>query len=57
MVLSRSAHTVSRVFRLIQYDKPNSLPKVLAIDEFKGNTGNEKYQCILVDPKKEPSWT
>ncbi len=47
-----SAHTVSRVFRLIQYDKPNSLPKVLAIDEFKGNTGNEKYQCILVDPKK-----
>jgi len=47
-----SAHTVSRVFRMIQYDRPSSLPKVLAIDEFKGNAGSEKYQCILVDPKK-----
>lgn len=47
-----SAHTVSRVFLMIQYDRPSSLPKVLAIDEFKGNAGSEKYQCILVDPKK-----
>ena len=28
------------------------LPEVLSIDEFKGNAGNEKYQCILVDPAK-----
>jgi len=28
------------------------MPKVLSIDEFKGNTGNNKYQCILVDAQK-----
>ena len=28
------------------------LPEVLSIDEFKGNAGDEKYQCILVDPIK-----
>lgn len=48
-----STHTVSRVFNFVQYDKPTSLPKVLAIDEFRGNAGSEKYQCILVDPKKK----
>lgn len=26
-----------------------SLPKVLCIDEFKGNSGNEKYQVVLLD--------
>ena len=26
------------------------MPYVLAIDEFKGNTGRDKYQCILTDP-------
>ena len=25
---------------------------VLSIDEFKGNAGGQKYQCILVDPIK-----
>lgn len=48
-----STFTVSRIFDNIQYSKPSSLPKVLAIDEFKGNAGGEKYQCILVDPKKK----
>ena len=47
-----SQTTVSRIFDFIQYPKPSSLPKVLAIDEFKGNTNREKYQCILVDLKK-----
>lgn len=47
-----SAHTVARIFDFVQYDKPSSLPKVLAIDEFRGNAGGQKYQCILVDPKK-----
>ena len=28
------------------------LPRVLCIDEFKGNADGEKYQCILVDPMK-----
>ena len=29
------------------------LPKVLSIDEFKGNTWGEKYQCILTDPENK----
>jgi len=29
---------------------PVSMPKVLSIDEFKGNTNGEKYQCIITDP-------
>jgi len=28
------------------------LPKVLSVDEFKGNAGGRKYQCILTDPDK-----
>lgn len=31
------------------------LPKVIAIDEYKGDAGNEKYQLIIADPiKREP---
>ena len=44
-----STPTVIRIFDIVQYGKPK-LPEVLAIDEFKGNTGSEKYQCILTDP-------
>ncbi len=29
---------------------PKKLPTVLSIDEFKGNTNGEKFQCILADP-------
>lgn len=50
---SVSPTTVNRVFDHVHYSRPDSLPKVLAIDEFKGNAGGEKYQCILVDPKKK----
>lgn len=28
-------------------------PKYLSIDEFKGNTWGEKYQCILTDPENK----
>lgn len=45
-----SIPTVIRIFDLVQYGKP-TLPEVLAIDEFKGNTGSEKFQCIITDPK------
>ncbi len=48
-----SPTTVNRIFDHVHYSRPHSLPKVLAIDEFKGNAGGEKYQCILVDPKKK----
>ena len=27
------------------------LPRALSIDEFRGNSGGEKFQCILTDPK------
>ena len=40
---------IIRIFGIISYPKPQKLPKVIGIDEFKGNTGNEKYQCILTD--------
>lgn len=45
-----SISTIIRIFDVINYPHTYTLPKVLAIDEFKGNTGNEKYQCILTDP-------
>jgi len=48
-----SSTTANRIFDHVHYSRPSSLPKVLAIDEFKGNAGGEKYQCILVDPKKK----
>lgn len=44
-----SVSTVIRIFDLVQY-APTTLPAVLSIDEFKGNTNREKYQCILTDP-------
>lgn len=47
--VSLSVSTVIRVFDLVNYS-PTVLPKVLSIDEFKGNTNREKYQCIITDP-------
>lgn len=44
-----SVSTVIRIFDYVSYPK-SKLPKVLSIDEFKGNTAGEKYQCILTDP-------
>ncbi len=45
-----SVSTVIRTFDIVSFPKPK-LPKVLSIDEFKGNTWGEKYQCILTDPE------
>ena len=44
-----STTTVVRVFDLVSY-APKQLPTTLSIDEFKGNTNKEKYQCIITDP-------
>lgn len=44
-----SVPTVIRIFDLVGYSS-TKLPKVLSIDEFKGNTSGEKYQCIITDP-------
>ncbi len=44
-----SVSTIIRIFDHITYTN-TAMPKVLSIDEFKGNTGGEKYQCIITDP-------
>ena len=44
-----SVSTVIRIFDFVSYS-PKKLPVALSIDEFKGNTNGEKYQCILTDP-------
>jgi transposase len=46
-----SPAVATRMFDRISYPKPK-LPQVLSIDEFKGNAGGRKYQCILADPVK-----
>lgn len=46
-----SVSTVIRILNCINYQR-TSLPEVLSIDEFKGNAETGKYQCILVDGKK-----
>jgi transposase len=35
---------------LLEFGKPDRLPKVLSIDEFRGNTEYGKFQCVLTDP-------
>ena len=47
-----SVTTVERIFDIISYPKPEKLPLMFSIDEFKGNTGGEKYNCIIADPLK-----
>lgn len=44
-----STSTVIRFFKNIQYNKPAKLPEVIGIDEFKGNSGGEKFHGILTD--------
>ena len=51
--LNVSQSTVQRWMNMIEYDKPKLLPKVLSIDEFRGNADGEKFQCSLVDPIKK----
>lgn len=47
-----SVNTVIRIFdKEAEYPVP-LIGEVVAIDEFKGNTGKEKYQCIVADPKE-----
>lgn len=46
-----STSTVSRIFDNVSYSR-SKLPEVLCIDEFKGNAGHIKYQCTLVDGRK-----
>lgn len=47
-----SQTTVARIADTLSYRR-TSLPQAVSIDEFKGNSGGHKYQCILTDPKKK----
>lgn len=47
--LNLSVTTIVRIFDKISYPKIKATPKVIAIDEFKGNAGNEKYLAIITD--------
>ncbi len=45
-----SPSTVGRWLQMIDYGRPAKLPRVLSIDEFKGDTEYGKFHCILTDP-------
>lgn len=45
-----SAMTAMRYFRCANH-KPTELPEVLSLDEFKGNSGGQKYNSIVADPR------
>lgn len=47
-----SINTIIRILHALKYTK-SKLPRVLSIDEFRGNSGGEKYQCILVDAENK----
>ena len=46
-----SGATAMRYFKCVSF-KPAKLPEVLSIDEFKGNSGGQKYNSIVVDAEK-----
>lgn len=46
-----SSASVFRIFEYVAVTTPTSLPVVLGIDEFKGNTNGEKFQVILTNVK------
>ena len=46
-----STSTVIRIFDHVNYPALKTCPTVLSIDEFKGNTGGEKFNVILCDPQ------
>ena len=46
-----SGTTAMRYFKYVSF-KPTKLPEVLSIDEFKGNSGGQKYNTIVVDAEK-----
>ena len=44
-----SGATAMRYFKCISL-KPKELPEVISLDEFKGNSGGQKYNSIVADP-------
>ena len=46
-----SGATAMRYFKYVSF-RPTKLSEVLSIDEFKGNSGGQKYNSIIVDAEK-----
>ena len=46
-----SLSAVKRTLKCVTVAPLKKLPDTVAFDEFKGNTGKEKFQCIVTDPK------
>ncbi len=44
---------MNRWLQFASSHKPNRLPTVLSIDEFRGNTEFGKFQCILTSPTEK----
>jgi len=51
-LLGISPSSIFRRLKDIRYPKPRLLPEVLSIDEFKGNSGGQKFHAILTDAHK-----
>ena len=51
--LGVSASSVNRWLKHLPKSRPAVLPRVLSIDEFRGNTGGERFQCILTAPEEK----
>ncbi len=47
-----SAVTAMRYFQCVSH-KPTKLPEVVSLDEFKGNSGGQRYNSIVADPKSK----
>ncbi len=47
-----SAVTAMRYFRCVSH-KPTKLPEVVSLDEFKGNSGGQRYNSIVADPQNK----
>ncbi len=47
-----SGATAMRYFRYVSHTV-KELPEVLSLDEFKGNSGGQKYNSIIADPKNK----
>ena len=41
---------VNRVLNALAVPRPEALPEAISFDEFKGNLGGERFQCIVTDP-------
>ena len=48
-----STSQVIRVFNEVHIPRPSHLPRVLSIDEFKGNAAGQKYQVITLTLEKQ----